>query len=462
MKTLFLAVLAVLVGFTAFMMATVPHEDLNGKTQIFWSTDLNPAREEQIGRFEELNPGIKVGLDPNNGGREKVIVQSQAGVGPDVFDYWGEANFDAFVKSGTALDLTPELKKRGYDYEKMVWPLAHPWTIRDGKVYAIPANVGTDAVWYHRDLFEKAGVPLPKDGWTLQDFVETAQKLTIRDANGRATQYGALVEVDRFYGEWMASFGGDLWSEDGTECLVDSPESIACLQFGYDLLYKYRVSPTPADESSIAAAGGWGGGAGSMAYFRRKVGAMAPGGRWWLAQLRDDIKLRGYQLGSVTPPIAKYPKFSNGGTRAVMVNSFSKRRKEAVEFVMYLMGEPYNTLLNDQADALSGVKASAYTERYIKNPLDPGAQFHLAFRKTLEMGVQLRSTPFLLRSEFEIYLNRQVDLVKLNQKKPADALRDAKRDIMAAMMRNISRNPALKAEYNRRMAAKSSKPEVAS
>jgi hypothetical protein len=137
-----------------------------------------------------------------------------------------------------------------------------------------------------------------------------------------------------------------------------------------------------------------------------------------------------------------------------MVNAFSPNREEAIEFAIYLMEEPYNTLLNDQADALSGVKSAAYTERYLKNPLDPGADFHLAFRKTLEMGVQLRSTPFLPRSEFELYLNRQIDLVKLNMKKPADALRDAKRDIMEALHRNVTRDAELQAEYDRRIAAR--------
>lgn len=454
MKTLFFAVLAGLLAFTAFITATQPKVDLKGRTAIFWSTDLNPLRAEQVALFNRLHPKILLDVDPNNGNREKVIVQSQAGVGPDVFDFWGEANFDAFIQSGTALDLTDVFKARNINFEKDVWPLALPWTVKNGRIYAVPANVGTDGVWFHKDLFEKQGVPYPKDGSTLAEFIETAKKMTIRDENGRVTQYGALIEVDRFYGQWLASFGGDYWSEDGTQCLIDSPESIACLQAGYDFLYTYKVSPTPADESSIAASGGWGGTAGSMAYFRRKVGAMAPGGRWWLAQLRDDIKLKGYQLGAVTPPVAKFAKFSNGGTRAVMVNAFSPHRKEAIEFVVYLMEEPYNTLLNDQADALSGVKAAAYTERYVNNPLDPGADFHLAFRKTLEMGVQLRSTPFLPRSEFELYLNRQIDLVKLNMKKPADALRDAKRDIMEALKRNVSRNADLQAEYDRRVGAR--------
>lgn len=58
--------------------------------------------------FTKLHPGTVVTVDPGNGDTQKVIVQSQAGVGPDVFDYWGQGNFVAFVKSGIAFDYGQE------------------------------------------------------------------------------------------------------------------------------------------------------------------------------------------------------------------------------------------------------------------------------------------------------------------------------------------------------------------
>jgi multiple sugar transport system substrate-binding protein len=381
-------------------------------------------------------------------------VQSKAGVGPDVFDFWGQASFDSYVESGIALDLTDALKEHGINFEKEVWPLALPWTMKKGRVFAVPANVGTDAMWFHKDLFQKAGVPFPRQGWTMAEFLETAQKLTIRDANGKVSQFGVLIDVGGMFNLMLGSYGGNYWTKDGTECILDSPEAIECLTLVQDLLYKYKVAPTPQDETSITSGGGWGGGAGAMAYFRRKTGAMAIGGRWWLAQLRDDVKLNGYQLGSVTLPIAKYDRFSGNGTRAVIVNAMSPHRKEAIEFVAYLMKGPYNQLLNEQADALSGVRSAAYTPDYEKNPRDPGQDFHLAFRKQLEKGFLLETSPFLTQSEFDLMLNRQLDLVKLNMKTPAQALKAAKRDIMDAMRRWVNRNPQLKAEYDRRVAAR--------
>ena len=39
------------------------------------------------------------------------------------------------------------------------------------------------------------------------------------------------------------SFGGDLLNADGTEVLIDSPESIEALQMWVDLIHKYKVAP---------------------------------------------------------------------------------------------------------------------------------------------------------------------------------------------------------------------------
>ncbi|CAN5474354.1 sugar ABC transporter substrate-binding protein [soil metagenome] len=446
-KTLLAVILVALLGFTAVVLATSPRPDLHGRTPLTWVTDPNPLRKEQVDAFNREHPDDFLSIDPGNGGKEKVIVQSLAGVGPDVFDFWGEVDFDAYIRSGVAYDLTDELKKRGIDYQKAVWPLALPWTVRDGHVYAIPANVGTDAIWLHKDMFEQAGVPLPKDGWKLDDFVKTAQKMTQRDSKGKITRYGVVLDFNGGYLLWLPSFGGKIWSDDGRKIAIDSPESIACLTFVRDLIYKYKVSPSPAEEQGINTGGGWGGGAGAQVYFRKRISAMALGGRWWLAQLRDDIREKDFQLASVMPPIAKYERYGSGGTRAVMVNAASPHREAAVDFAMYLMGETYNLILNDQADALSGVKSYAYLPRYLKPPATPNETFHEAFRKTLEHGVPAHTSVYLPRGDVDLYLNRQLDLVKLGQKEPAAALKDAARDIDQAMHLYLDRHPDLKAQY---------------
>ena len=48
----------------------------------------------------------------------------------------------------------------------------------DGKSSFLTKDYSPLAIYYNKDLFDKAGVPYPKDGWTWEDFQDTAVKLT--------------------------------------------------------------------------------------------------------------------------------------------------------------------------------------------------------------------------------------------------------------------------------------------
>ncbi len=443
MKTFLLVALLVLVAFTIAMFATRPRTGSPGKITLVWVTDQNPLRTEQTSLFAKLHPGTEVVIDPGNGDAQKVIVQSQAGVGPDVFDYWGEGDFSAFVKSGVALDLTDEFAKRGIRPQKEWWPLAIPWTVtRDGRVYGVPCNVGVDAIWFRKDMFDAAGVHYPNGSRDLPAFIDTAKRMTTRGPDGKVILYGFLFDFADGYNEFLPSYGGTLFNTHGTRCVVDSEASVSCVTFLRDLIYKYHVSPSPDDEQAMTTGGDWGG-LGPIAYFRKSLGAMALGGRWWLAQLRNDIRERHFRLGSAVPPVARFPRFSGGGTRALMVNRQSEHLKEAIEFAMFLAGKDYSALLNDQGDALAGPSRFAYTDRYLHNPRDPGQDYHEAFRKTLEMATPLLGSPYVTMTEVNDDLTRQFDLVKLDQKTPAQAMRAAARDINEALKRNVQRDPDL-------------------
>src|ERR1700693_631913 len=48
----------------------------------------------------------------------------------------------------------------------------------DGKVFALPYDFGPLLVYYNADLFAKAGLAVPKAGWTVADFIKDAKALT--------------------------------------------------------------------------------------------------------------------------------------------------------------------------------------------------------------------------------------------------------------------------------------------
>ena len=248
MKTLLAATLAALLASTAAMVATRPADGRPGRVPLVWVTDQNPTRTDEIGHFVRHYPNLDLRLDPGNTDTQKVIVQAQAGVGPDLFDYWGEAAKNAYVKSGIAWDVTDALRTRGLDMKRIVWPLALPWTVQDGRIYAVPANVGVDAIWLRQDLFEQAGVPLPKAG------LEPGRPCAPRGPHDRARPQGPRQalwiphRLPRLLERVPPEFGGDMFDAKGIRCTVADPPSVACLQFDRDLIYRWRVSPSPNDE----------------------------------------------------------------------------------------------------------------------------------------------------------------------------------------------------------------------
>lgn len=124
----------------------------------------------------------------------------------------------------------------------------------DGQTMAVPFDNHGWLLWYNTQLVQEAGLDpdnLPQNG---AEFIEWAQKLTT-DVNGlHPTDEGFDPDnVDVWAIDWtwprysipttMWQFGGGILNEDGTETLLDSPESIAAIQYWHDLMYKYYVAP---------------------------------------------------------------------------------------------------------------------------------------------------------------------------------------------------------------------------
>lgn len=137
-----------------------------------------------------------------------------------------------------------------------------------GEQYEIPLGMGTCVLFYNKALFEEAGVEEPThdwgDGsWTMEAFLETAQKLTL-DSRGRnaldpnfdeenIVQFGIGGMQTYWFYPWY--FGGDWTDPEVTKFTGNEPEAIEAMQFIADLSNKYHVMPT-AEQSQAMSAGG--------------------------------------------------------------------------------------------------------------------------------------------------------------------------------------------------------------
>jgi len=120
-----------------------------------------------------------------------------------------------------------------------------------GKFYGIPIWGGVCLMWYNVPMFAENALPRPVDlvkanNWTWDTFLEVGRKLTADfNGDGQMDRF-AIPQVSASWAPAWAPFvwqaGGDMIGEDGYTILVDSPETIAGLQFCVDLMWEYRVN----------------------------------------------------------------------------------------------------------------------------------------------------------------------------------------------------------------------------
>jgi ABC-type glycerol-3-phosphate transport system substrate-binding protein len=222
-----------------------------------------------------------------------------------------------------------------------------------------------------------------------------------------------------------------MFSPDGKRCTLDSPEVIRAVQLMQDLIYKFKVTPTPVEEQVMAGQGGWG--STDINLFGAKRGAMAIGGRWWLANLRS---FKGLHLRAVESPTGGVRQFSTTG-RATLINASSPRREAALEFMVYLASQGYNELVNDQADGICAFKRFASGPKFLLNSEHPDERDNEVWRIASELAVPSETSPYVNGNLALRIIAQQLDLVKIKQKTAADAMSDAATQINALIQENL-------------------------
>ncbi|MEM1166825.1 MAG: extracellular solute-binding protein [Planctomycetota bacterium] len=264
---------------------------LTGVPQLVWSTDANPAREVQMALFRtwhlrNYGEPVDIVTDPSNRQLTKAIVQSVAGAGPDIIEYYGAADLHSLVNAGIALDITDYAEEHGFNVET-VFPAARSSIAvetEEGELrqYAYPCNVGYGVLLYHRDMFRQAGVTAPKHGWTFDELREVGQKV-MESPNLTSRPRFVVMGVSNF--DAALASGGRFFPERlRTHSIYNSPESATGLRAYQDLMYRHGIMPKPAEAASMSAStpGGFGGNATVSApgLFAQKSIVTYIGGRW--------------------------------------------------------------------------------------------------------------------------------------------------------------------------------------
>jgi len=311
--------------------------------------------------LDKITPSYKKAYKANviyepEADRDKQVIAIAAGTAPDVF-MLGDGDVRWYADKNSLTNLTPYMKKDHFNASQYIKGTLAIGTSK-GKIYALPKDYSTIAVYYNKDMFKAAGVPFPKNGWTLNQFRADAVKLT-RNGNFGASLSGDWVrELDPFVRE----LGGHLDNANGTKTVgyMDSPATVKAVQWWVDLFLKYKISPTPAQASSL--------GVGDL--FASNKAAMSITGIW------PSLGATGY------PSTLKFKwgvaPFPGSGRTKKHINTIcwagfamsktAKHKSQAWGLVKY-MGGPVGDNVWGVAGGLPAVKSVAAKHHVLKNPV---------------------------------------------------------------------------------------------
>jgi multiple sugar transport system substrate-binding protein len=217
------------------------------------------GRERVAALFREKNPKVVPqitlgGANNNDGYRAKLKTLVASDTAPDVF-YLEWFIYPPYVVAGSLADVDTLAKRDKLPLGDMYPAFAKQFTYK-GKLWAFTQSMQTMVTWYNADLVAQAGLRPPGKGTTWQQYLELAQKLTVRQGADVAV-YGTSFwrSLHQPPGALMFAAGGRLFDrqEDPQGSTFHEPPEQEALSYLGDLVNKHRVAPTASEET---AAGG--------------------------------------------------------------------------------------------------------------------------------------------------------------------------------------------------------------
>ena len=270
--------------------------------------------------------GVRVRCEAISWGdaHSKYLTSIAGGVAPDIGTMgltWGAE----FGMLGAMLDLAAEYPDEvaaiRADVFKGLWnSIDHK-----GKVFGVPFDMTESILYYRSDMLKE-----PPGTW--DDLVKILENLN-KSGKSLLFDWGSLSWIG--YSPFLWQAGGDYYSPDYSEVVIDSPEALAAMKFFVELYTRYRVPKTkiPLEQGMktrdfpIAISGDW-------KINELRLSAPEISGRWSIATMPKG-------------PSGKKTAFVGGRTMGIFGQS--KRKKEAWAFIKYLSEPDTQKFLYDAA-----------------------------------------------------------------------------------------------------------------
>ncbi|HET7030669.1 MAG TPA: hypothetical protein VFI34_09170 [Candidatus Limnocylindrales bacterium] len=196
----------------------------------------NKALSDTVAAFQTAYPNVKVDYKVITGDYPTVMATNFASHNvPDLF--YVDASFgQPWADSSFLEPLDDYIAKQGFDTSTFFPGYLSPFKGSDGKTYGLPKDGNTIGMAYNTDVVTAAPT-------TLDDLLTAAQGL--KGQSGLKAPMCLNPGLDRGLA-FVYAQGGHIVSDDGTQNMVDTPETKAAVQWYLDL-FKNGLGMTASD-----------------------------------------------------------------------------------------------------------------------------------------------------------------------------------------------------------------------
>ncbi|MFA5136312.1 MAG: sugar ABC transporter substrate-binding protein [Patescibacteria group bacterium] len=284
--------------------------------------------------YEEKNPGVKIIYEKKSPEdyREKLIVRSQKGQGPDIFRFHNTW-LPQIREVASAL---PKEVMTGAEFEKTFYPI-HQKDLKSGAdYYGLPLYVDGLVLVYNESLFKKAGLSSAPSNW--DELIEYAGRIQVQSQESGLITAGIAMGTASNIEHFSDIFGLMLLLNGGEINNLDRPEASGALE----AYRRFAEQPNNTWDESMPNS--------INAFIQQKV-AMIIVPSWELLT----IKAEDPDLSLKVVPIPKPP----GGRQISLasywvegVSKMSKNQLESWKFLKYLTEKDVMTKMYENQSAI--------------------------------------------------------------------------------------------------------------
>jgi multiple sugar transport system substrate-binding protein len=295
------------------------------QTLNIWANDEQKSITiDMANEFAKLHPEIKVqirrvGFAALN---DETMRAAMSGNGPDIVTI-DNPNVAMFAARGALVDLSPFLAKSKVIDPKQIYtgPLENAtW---DHKVYAIPREVNTLALYYNEDMFKAAGLDPNKPPQTWDELYADAKKLTDNSKGIYGLAFSAIGTEEGTF-----QFLPFIQQADASWNSLNTPGATRAVQFWQKLIDGKLASPDTLSRTQSEAA----------ASFINANAAMDIDGPWELPGISKGAKFK-WRVALLPVEKAGSPRASALGGLDHAILKTSKNPALAFAFLEYMYSQ---------------------------------------------------------------------------------------------------------------------------